>query len=57
MVHVPETELTNIVHRALARMGLSDAHVHAIAKVIVAGQRDARRGNADARGGVGEGIA
>ena len=41
MVHVPETELTNIVHRALARMGLSDAHVHAIAKVIVAGQRDA----------------
>lgn len=41
MVHVSEAELTAIVHRALARMGLSDAHVHAIGKVIVAGQRDA----------------
>ena len=41
MVHVPEAELSKLVHRALARMGLSDAHVQAIAKVIVAGQRDA----------------
>lgn len=41
MVQVPEAELTSIVQRALARMGLSDAHVQAVAKVIVAGQRDA----------------
>jgi len=41
MVQAPEAELTSIVQRALARMGLSDAHVQAIAKVIVAGQRDA----------------
>jgi delta1-piperideine-2-carboxylate reductase len=41
MVFVPEGELTHLVHRSLARMGLSGAHVQAIAKVIVAGQRDA----------------
>ena len=41
MVHVPEAELNAIVQRALARMGLAGAHVQAIAKVIVAGQRDA----------------
>lgn len=41
MVNVPAAELSKLVHRALARMGLSDAHVQAIAKVIVAGQRDA----------------
>ena len=35
MVHVPEAELSKLVHRALARLGLSDAHVQAIAKVIV----------------------
>ena len=41
MVHVSEAELTTLVHRALARMGLSDAQVQAIGRVIVAGQRDA----------------
>lgn len=41
MVHISETALSDIVCRALARLGLSDAHVQAIARVIVAGQRDA----------------
>lgn len=41
MVLIPETELGDIVQRALARMGLAGAHVQAIAKVIVSGQRDA----------------
>lgn len=41
MVHIPEAELSATVQRALAGMGLSDAHVQAIARVIVAGQRDA----------------
>ena len=41
MVHVSEADLTTLVHRALARMGLSDAQVQAIGSVIVAGQRDA----------------
>ena len=41
MVHVPEADLTQLVRRALAHMGLSDAHGQAVAKVIVAGQRDA----------------
>ena len=41
MVHVAEAELSSIVQHALARMGLSHAHVQAIARVIIAGQRDA----------------
>lgn len=41
MVQISETALSEIVCRALARLGLSSAHVQAIARVIVAGQRDA----------------
>ena len=41
VVHIPEAELSAIVQRALARMGLAGAHVQTIAKVIGAGQRDA----------------
>ena len=41
VVHIPEAELSAIVQRALARMGLAGAHVQTIAKVIVSGQRDA----------------
>ena len=40
-VQVPQERLTDITQRALSRLGLSDAHVQAIARVIVAGQRDA----------------
>ena len=41
VVHIPEAELSAIVQRALARMGLAGGHAQAIAKVIVSGQRDA----------------
>lgn len=41
VVHVPEATVTDTVRRALARLGLSAPHVEAIARVIVAGQRDA----------------
>ncbi len=41
MVQVPEEKLTELTRRALSRMGLTDPHVQAIARVIVAGQRDA----------------
>lgn len=41
MVQVPEAQLTELTRRALSRMGLTEPHVAAIARVIVAGQRDA----------------
>lgn len=41
MVHVSEEALTTLTHCALRRLGLSDPHVKAIARVVVAGQRDA----------------
>ena len=41
MLQVPEAKLTELTHSALRRMGLSEPHVQAIARVIVAGQRDA----------------
>ena len=41
MVQLSEKALTEIAHRTLTRLGLSEPHVQAIARVIVAGQRDA----------------
>lgn len=41
MVQVPHERLTELIQRALSRMGLSEPHVQAVARVIVAGQRDA----------------
>ena len=41
VVHISEAEVTDTVRRALAHLGLSKPHIDAIARVIVAGQRDA----------------
>ncbi len=41
MVHLPTDAVMDLTCRTLAHLGLSDAHVQAIAPVIVAGQRDA----------------
>lgn len=41
MVHVPLNDLMSLAHTVLLRQGLSDEHAGAIARVIVAGQRDA----------------
>lgn len=41
MVHVPQGELMSLAHAVLLRLGLNEAHAGAMARVIVAGQRDA----------------
>lgn len=39
-IHVSEAELTELAQRVLQQYHLSDAHIAAITKVIIAGQRD-----------------
>ena len=41
MVHIPLDQLQTLAHTVLLRLGLSEAHAGAMARVIVAGQRDA----------------
>ena len=41
MVHIPLDQLLTLAHTVLLRLGLSEAHAGAMARVIVAGQRDA----------------
>ncbi|MFG5778717.1 Ldh family oxidoreductase [Comamonas sp. J-3] len=41
MLHIPEAELHSLALRVLQHLGLSQRHAAAIARIVVAGQRDA----------------